>query len=817
MKAVGDGIPLAIRGDVSMLEVLTRDNMLDHFFSHSLAMPSYLREMSRMVAELSHRFPHMNIIEIGEQPITYMVSRVLLLMVVGAGVGAATASILQGLKGAFNSYTYTDISTAFFEKAQTKFAQDSSKILFKALDIETSVSQQGFSEGAYDLVIASLSLHATRTLEDTLLNARSLLRPGGYLIILEVTDNDPLRFGLIFGGLPGWWLGYDEGRKFSPCVSIETWEQLMKKTGFSGVEAITRHSKKFPFPVSVMAFQAVEERINFLRAPLGPDTASQGLGSLTIIGGKVSEEFCANLKMHYDNIAYFRSLGDVSSVNLPFLGTVVSLVDVGEKSVFQEQRSEALQGIQSVFKQSRTVLWVTMGAQCKNPFKNIFVGLQRTVALEMTHVHVQVLEFDNHDEIRYNTIAERILRLDYYEKLARDGRADDLLWYREPQVLLRNGLSFIPRQRPSHTRNQRYNSIRRAVTQDVVASEKIISLNPQNAQVFIEEMKLSANSYVREVKLTHSLLKPINVTDTSTAYLSIGTIIESGEEVLLLSTSLHSRVLTPTSWVLSSLKTAENTTKSLVSLYLQLFARSIVSQAVPWGQLLILTDDKPLGEVLATVAAKLDVSISLLTMTDQNCAPPWIYVHPRSKRSFIQRALSPDVSVFVDMTDSRGSVDTIRSCLPNKCLQLDRSTFLGGFSGPNLTISEIQEVSHQLHTAWRDAARETSIAINYSIIQMELDRIDHDCLHGQRQALIRWEHERPIRALIKPASKEVRFALDKTYWLVGLTGGLGLTLCEWMADRGAKHIVLSSRRPNVRQEWLQSMASRGCFIKLVST
>ncbi|RYP45935.1 hypothetical protein DL768_007803 [Monosporascus sp. mg162] len=408
MKAVGDGLLPAMNGRTNILEAMTQDNMLDDFFSHSLAMPPYLKDMARMVAVLSHRFPHMNILEIG------------------AGMGAATASILGELNSAFQSYTYTDISTTFFEKARVKFTEHRSKMVFKALDIEKPVSQQGFTEGSYDLVIASLSLHATRKLEETLENARSLLRPGGYLIMFEVTDNDPLRFGLIFGGLPGWWLGYDEGRKLSPCVSAETWEVLMRRTGFSGIDAITPHSQKFPFPVSVMAFQALDERVRFLRAPLAPDAEPLGLGSLTIIGGdEAPEALLADFRKHYHEIQCLRSLEDVCLTGLPFLGTVISLVDIGEESVFQDQRPTALEAIQNVLKQSRTVLWVTSVALAENPFKNIFVGLQRTVALEMTHVHVQVLNFTTRGEVSYNAIAEKILQLDAYEIWAEEHRVND--------------------------------------------------------------------------------------------------------------------------------------------------------------------------------------------------------------------------------------------------------------------------------------------------------------------------------------------------------------------------------------------------------
>ncbi|RYP60321.1 hypothetical protein DL770_010019 [Monosporascus sp. CRB-9-2] len=48
---------------------MTEDNMLDDFFAHSLAMLPYLEDMARMVVDLSHRFPHMNIVEIDWTPI----------------------------------------------------------------------------------------------------------------------------------------------------------------------------------------------------------------------------------------------------------------------------------------------------------------------------------------------------------------------------------------------------------------------------------------------------------------------------------------------------------------------------------------------------------------------------------------------------------------------------------------------------------------------------------------------------------------------------------------------------------------------------
>ena len=35
---------------------------------------------------------------------------------------------------------------------------------------------------------------------------------------------------------------------------------------------------------------------------------------------------------------------------------------------------------------------------------------------------------------------------------------------------------------------------------------------------------------------------------------------------------------------------------------------------------------------------------------------------------------------------------------------------------------------------------------------------------------------------------------DRSYLLIGGLGGLGLALATWLAQRGAKHLILSSKR-----------------------
>lgn len=111
------------------------------------------------------------------------------------------------------SYDFTDISSGFFEAASERFKEVGDVMEFKKLNIEEDPSEQGFESNSYDLVIASQVLHATKNINRTLANVRKLLRPGGKLLLVEIT-RDEIDLQLIFGTLPGWWLGrHDQLRK----------------------------------------------------------------------------------------------------------------------------------------------------------------------------------------------------------------------------------------------------------------------------------------------------------------------------------------------------------------------------------------------------------------------------------------------------------------------------------------------------------------------------------------------------------------------------------------------------------------------------
>ncbi|KAI1045754.1 hypothetical protein LB505_009279 [Fusarium chuoi] len=81
--------------------------------------------------------------------------------------------------------------------------------------------------------MAGMALHATGDVEGALRNIRRLLKPGGRLIGFENINNDAVRLGIGMGGFAAWWSGAEYGRPWGPMLTLEQWDDALKRTGFT--------------------------------------------------------------------------------------------------------------------------------------------------------------------------------------------------------------------------------------------------------------------------------------------------------------------------------------------------------------------------------------------------------------------------------------------------------------------------------------------------------------------------------------------------------------------------------------------------------
>ncbi|KKD37619.1 SDR family NAD(P)-dependent oxidoreductase, partial [Limnoraphis robusta] len=140
-------------------------------------------------------------------------------------------------------YIYTDISPLFVNKAKQKF-QDYDFINYQILNIEKPVESQNFESHQYDIVIAANVLHATSNLQQVLDNIKRLLVAKGLLILLEGTQ--PLRwFDLTFGLTEGWWKFNDqEIRPNYPLIPASQWQNLLQESAFYKAITLTENYNK---------------------------------------------------------------------------------------------------------------------------------------------------------------------------------------------------------------------------------------------------------------------------------------------------------------------------------------------------------------------------------------------------------------------------------------------------------------------------------------------------------------------------------------------------------------------------------------------
>lgn len=106
---MGEHLERILKGTIEPLEVMLKDHMLQDFYEKRIGSSVILASLTWYIDRLAHKRPDIKILEIG------------------AGTGGTTSWLYrslgslgrrQGTTPRFGSYTFTDISTGFFEKAQ---------------------------------------------------------------------------------------------------------------------------------------------------------------------------------------------------------------------------------------------------------------------------------------------------------------------------------------------------------------------------------------------------------------------------------------------------------------------------------------------------------------------------------------------------------------------------------------------------------------------------------------------------------------------------------------------------------------------------
>lgn len=377
---IGRNLVPVIDGSRDALELMIEEGRLDAFYRDHSRFDRNYQQAARYLRLAGHKNPYMSILEIG------------------SGTGGASLPILKALTDddtgvcSFSKFTFTDISTGFFEAAKAKLSQWPSLVTYEKLDIEKDPGGQGFEPHSYDFILAANVLHATRSMENTMRNVRKLLKPGGKLVVVELT-RERFTTSTIFGTLPGWFAGEEEDRVRGPTLTEPQWDTLLGRTGFNGLDlAVSDTRFETHHQGSMMVATASEEHVNG-----NSQVAVQGSKeSMLIIHGEGDlESFYAERLRNWLLVEGLTATTSSLEACEPDGRTCIVLSD-GSKSPWRNPTENVFEKIKAVFTTSAGVLWVTSGAlfECTNPVANMVTGFARTARSEYGNNVVVTLDLD---------------------------------------------------------------------------------------------------------------------------------------------------------------------------------------------------------------------------------------------------------------------------------------------------------------------------------------------------------------------------------------------------------------------------------------
>jgi SAM-dependent methyltransferase/NAD(P)-dependent dehydrogenase (short-subunit alcohol dehydrogenase family) len=769
LTAVGENLLSAVRGESEILEHMLKENLLGRLYTEGRGFSTCNGYVAGFMRQISHKYPRTRILEIG------------------AGTGGTTSSVLDAIGDAYVSYTYTDISAGFFERATERFAGAAHKMEFRTFNTEYSPSQQGFQEGSYDIIIAANVLHATRRLADTMHNVRSLLRPGGYLIAVEVTGS-MLREPGLMGGLEGWWLGEEDGRFPSPGISSKGWDQVLHQTGFSGIDTIAydmsdiaRHN------CSSFVTQAIDERLEVLRDPLARmDLVPEVSGPVLILGGQtlpVSKciQRAQNLLRRWTpQIQIFTDLENLEKAQIDTTGAqVLYLAELDEPIFSQPLTPRKLESLQELLAAAQNVLWVTSGCRADNPQASMTIGIGRALAFELPHVRMQFLDFEKGTPWDAETMVQHLIRMIFLSSLPKE-ESRKILWSHEQEIVVAEGTTLVSRVITDEEANVQFNAGRRRLKRRVSPNEDVeISYTADRPSIVLpaKDWTLTEGHEVVDVTLS----TPLFIGDGTSCFLAFGKCRSSGVPTIILSGSDKSTCHVSDDDLLELASDTVMDVQQLSAIASAILGQFCASLMPEHGTTLVFAPEQGVEEAVQRKAAKLGRKVMFVsTGTEVERRPGWLFIHPL-ERSRTLRVMFPEDTVALLHFSGKGSPPKkIIEALPKNC------------------AVRMVNAAAEIHR--RDCLAEACTAapsLKWHPPEVTtIDRIEQQepGLNPTRSVLD-WRQRDCLSVTVPPLNTHGFFASDKTYLLVGMTGELGQSLCQFMIDCGARNIVLASRNP----------------------
>ncbi|KAE8368553.1 hypothetical protein BDV27DRAFT_153933 [Aspergillus caelatus] len=828
-------LPSLLEGRTDPLELMQRDGLLAAYYDCLQDRHEY----KTFLQLLGHLRPQMRILE------------------VGAGTGGLTANILACLgsemgQHLYQEYTYTDVSPGFLVNAKERF-KDHPSITYDILDISQDPKEQGFQEGYYDLIIASNVFHATPSLHETLTHAKTLLKPGGRLLLQELCNTSKWT-NFVFGLFPGWWLGAADGRADEPFIQPEEWGRRLRGAGFEGVQAVGLDAER-PYQLNSMIVAQTSDHVSI-------PPAKVSLLSMDQVHPAAVEVEKHLLAQGYgvDHVLYDQELPEeqdiISFVDLdfPFFDNIP-----GERldSFLRTMESHSLSNI----------IWLTRPAQIQpqNPRFAQVLGMARTLrselGLSLTTIEMQDFGPGSSKAILGVLRAVQRQAMDEsssdfdpdYEYAWSNGalQVSRMHWFSLPQALTDDikddSTTSLNIGQPGLLHTLRW------------VAEPLEQLPSDEVQVNVQSVGMNFRDLMCAMGVVDDRDgngNPLGI-DSAGLITSVGqevTDLEVGDRVLLISPSR------------GALKTKLQVPRQLcVKIPHNLsFEDSCTMPTVYLTVLRALHDKANLqrGQTVLIHSAAGGVGIAALYYAKSIGAQIYATVSTEEKITFLVETIgiprqnifySRDSSFVEDIMRSTGErgVDVVLNSLSGdllhaswKCVAqggcmveigkrdllgrgklaldpfLDNRTFFG-VDVATLPTMDIDSVQRLLDMTMKLYEKGNILPI-HPVTIFPADRVEDAFRYlqkGQHMGKVVVNFPQALDLSRAPTVPDLSLRPDKAYLLVGGMGGIGGSIARWMVSNGARHIVFLSRSAGKKEEdktLMHELTEMGCNVLAVA-
>jgi acyl transferase domain-containing protein len=749
----------------------------------------------QVVGQILFLFPRLNVLEVRR------------------GTDIITKRLIRDFGHAFHSYTCADTSDVPPARKEQN-DQSKSLISYTSLDLCDDIIVQGYQEHSQDLVVVTNAGHGSCSLPVTLSNMRRLLKPGGYIVIIETT-NPTLIYPKFFSGTPQNW-------KESVRTRSE-WNTLLLDSGFSGIDTANPAHEAAILNMSLFVSQAVDDQIQLLRSPLSMCSAVPNQDLFFVCDTNDDMEPLRNslyglLKPRFNHIVSAENLDAMEFEG--FCAPTVLVLTYMNDSWFQTTTHEqCIASIQKTFKAAGKLLWVTVDAQV-NPHRAMTKGMLRNISLEYPNVTFQHLEIPNLNDVNFKILATTLMRL-VHAKFENNCRLPGAVTAMEPEVRYVDGAFLVPRQQTSSFLNKRHFAHTHIVDDDVGIEHTLIEpIKPERVDSPVRVVTHSiSSSYSPQsprviLRVQYSTLRAVRVDTASYLYLVVGRDVQSQSRVIAVTDKnaglisvdmLHTRPIP--SWI------AEGQEPDLLLfIACALITEQILSDVHPGTSLLVHEPDSALYQALAT-AAPLHMIDVFFSTSKSPPADGMMFIHKNVSSLALSRQLPSDLSVIAASASSSGTLfRRATSLLCEDIRQVDIDSFFRASPQTRqVQVSDLRGIAYALKQT--RALHDTRASIT------GVDAISRHPGALDKLEIVDWTASKSIPAQIRSASSHVSLSAAKSYLLLAMQKDLALSVSEWMVSRGARHVVLAGTASDINFDkgWVEEMATRGASIHCLTT